>query len=582
MLGRPSATSMAVWARTSRAGNFHVVYGTEADKLTERSEAAKTDVADDNTGFVTLTGLKPRTKYFYKVIAQGQSDGPGGYFHTLPAADAVRNAPHNPDGLFNFSFEVGSCANQNPAHGIGHSLPTYTTMLREVRDKADFAIMNGDWLYEEQREYAPAAWLQQVGLPEANKPRIVELAPTITGVWENYKTYLSRAKNLSEWHAHVPSFFTFDDHELLNDLWGSATAGLRDRRTVFRDIGTRAWYDYLGWANPVTFKQDAHFGRAEFKAGSDVLFDAQADFTALDFNDLSNLMAHWGTPTAGVDDIKLDSQPGDPNAGVYDVVGVIDKNRLRIRPAARAGGSQSYSIGRYSFFKYSVANSDIFFLDTRSQRDLHDTKQPAKSGISMIGKKQREWLMDEMKKSKADFFFIVSTVTMMIPHVGSGGYAKHDNKDEAWTVFLEERERMIDFWDGLGKPVIVLTGDLHNSFAIKVTDRVWEFAAGPHNSVNHTIPDEGDRPANGRFKWGPRACEIRWSSFVQPDIPRAERHFPFYVVAQVNNVFNNPLKRGDERWIAYPQPQVVVQFYDGYTGDLKYAEAIAGKKEAKR
>ncbi len=83
--------------------------------------------------------------------------------------------------------------------------------------------------------------------------------------------------------------------------------------------------------------------------------------------------------------------------------------------------------GVWENYKYSVANSDIFFLDTRSQRDLHDTKQPGKPGISMIGKKQREWLMDEMKKSKADFFFIVSTVTMMIPHVGSGGYAKHEN-----------------------------------------------------------------------------------------------------------------------------------------------------------
>ena len=34
-----------------------------------------------------------------------------------------------------------------------------------------------------------------------------------------------------------------------------------------------------------------------------------------------------------------------------------------------------------------------------------------------------------------------------------------------------------------GKPVFILTADLHNSFAIKVTDRVWEFASGPLNSL---------------------------------------------------------------------------------------------------
>ena len=83
-----------------------------------------------------------------------------------------------------------------------------------------------------------------------------------------------------------------------------------------------------------------------------------------------------------------------------------------------------------------------------------------------------------MKRSDADIFFVVSSVNFMIPHVG-GGVVRASNKDDAWTVFLEEREELIRFWDSLGKPVFVLTGDLHNSFVIKITDRVWEFASGP-------------------------------------------------------------------------------------------------------
>lgn len=35
---------------------------------------------------------------------------------------------------------------------------------------------------------------------------------------------------------------------------------------------------------------------------------------------------------------------------------------------------------------------------------------------------------------------------------------------------------LIKFWESLNKPVIVMTGDLHNSFAVKVTDKVWELA----------------------------------------------------------------------------------------------------------
>ena len=50
-------------------------------------------------------------------------------------------------------------------------------------------------------------------------------------------------------------------------------------------------------------------------------------------------------------------------------------------------------------------------------------------------------------------------------------FARAD-KDDSWTAFLHERERLIDFWDGLGKPVFVLTGDLHNSFAVQVSERV--------------------------------------------------------------------------------------------------------------
>ena len=123
--------------------------------------------------------------------------------------------------------------------------------------------------------------------------------------------------------------------------------------------------------------------------------------------------------------------------------------------------------------------------------------------------------------------------------------------------------------------MFVLTGDLHNSFAIKITDNVYEFASGPHNSINHApMKDEGGRPANGRFKYGPRACDIRWSSYAMEDIPRANRTFPHYCVVHINNVFNNPIERDGDRWFAFPHPQVIFQFHDAYTGALRYSETF--------
>jgi len=571
ILGRLSHDGVGVWARTSRPGEFVVRYGTNPTDPDTRSAAVKTSLDHDNTGWVHLTGLQPNTKYFYQVEPVSGEPGPSGSFRTLPDAARFRDAALNPRGLFNFSFEFACGNNQTPGQGAGTSLPAFETMLRELPDRIHFSILNGDWLYEDQRDFTTRQWQQQVGTETL--PTVLQYAPTLTGVWENYKVYLSRGENLSTYHRYVPTFFTFDDHETLNDIWGAGTPGLRDRRAVFRDIGTQAWYDYLGWSNPARFSQDIHFGQAKLSASSDVLVDAAADFSKVDLRQAATLHVHWGGPTAGVNDNDLDGVGGDPNAGVYEIVEILDPQRLRIRPAAKEDGTPSYSIGRQSYYRFRVANCEFFCLDTRTNREMHDTQQPDKPGLSMLGKPQQHWLLDGMRQSDADFLFVVSSVNFMVPHVG-GGKIRATNKDDAWTVFLDEREQLIRAWDELGRPVFVLTGDLHNSFVIQITDRVWEFASGPHNSNNHWYTDEGSRPASGKFKYGPRECDIRWSTFFRDDIPREELQHPMYCVVQVNNVFNNPPQLGAERWVAFERPQVVFQYYDGRTGGLQYAEAI--------
>jgi alkaline phosphatase D len=578
ILGHVTHNSIRVWGRTLMPGNFEIVYQKEGASSTISKIPISTQLSDDNTGWATLTNLTPNTKYSY-YLQWGNRKSKGGSFRTLPDSKNYTNEKHNPKGLFNFRFEYGSCASQNPANGIGPSLPTYTTMLEKVKEDINFAVMNGDWLYEEKREYPASEWLKTNKINKKNQPKIVEHAPTVVGVWENYKSYLDKADNLAEWHRNVPSYFTFDDHELINDLWGAGTAGRRDRRTVFRDIGTAAWYDYLGWANPITFKKDIHFGNGKFKKDSDFLNDPKADFTQLDLNQMGNLHVHWGTPTAGVDDITLDSiDDGNPNSKVYDIVEVINKNKVRISPPAVANGSGNYSIARKSYSKFTVGNCDFFLLDTRTHREWHDTQQRDKPGLTLLGKDQREWLKQEMKNSDADFFFLFSSVPFMIPHIGAGGYAMASNKDESWTVFLDEREQLISFWEELEKPVFVLTGDLHNSFAVKITDQIWEFCSGPHNSVNHRLSDEGDRPKSGLYKFDQREMDIRWSSFVLDDIPRPQRLYPHYCVVQINNVFNNPKQLGDSRWVAYEHPQVIFQFYDGRTGEFRYSETVSTKR----
>ncbi len=580
MLGHVTDSSVRVWGRTSDPGRFEVRYGTAADRLDQTSPAAETVIGRDNTGVARVDGLEPGTAYHYQVWVNGRPHGLPGSFRTLPNAEVSRNEKHNPEGLFNFRFQIGSCANQNPLHGVGHRAPTYENLNRDWARRVDFHIMNGDWLYEELRAFPPEAWRLAQGV--ASFPRVVDVMPTIVGVWENYKLYLSRGVELAKWHRHVPSYFTFDDHELVNDIWGAGEAGKRHRRTVFRDIGTRAWFDYLGWANPVEHPQRVHFGKGKMEAGSNLLVDDEADFTRLPIDRMLNLHVHWGTPTAGVNDMKYDNDEGHPNSYVYDIVEVVDRNTLRLgMPAKVDDAAVSYSIGRQSYGKFRVANCEFFLVDTRGDRDMHDVRDRGKAGVSMLGKPQREWLLRSMRESDADFFFVISSVPFMIPHSGAGGVESDEaNKEEAWTGFFDEREGLIEAWESIGKKVFVMTGDLHNSFAIKVTDNVWEFCCGPHNSVNH-VPelDESGRPATGTFRFGPRECDIRWSSYILPDLPRLERLYPHYCVVQVNNVFNMPKELGGKRLVAYPHPQVVFQYYDGRTGELAYAESVSTARE---
>ena len=352
MLGRVEAHKMGVWARTARSGKFAVRYGTGAERLDSLSPAVETRVERDNTGWIHLAGLDSGTRYHYRLVwldGTEEIPGPGGSFQTLPSANDARHPQYNPEGLFNFRFEFACGNNQNTGGpgAFGWSLPAFATMLERLqgpdsRARIDFAILNGDWLYEEERAYPPEDWLRQVGLPPDRAPKVVDLMPNIVGVWENYKLYLDRGEHLGDWHRGVPSYFTFDDHEIVNDVYGAGEVGLRNRRPVFRDIALKAWYDYLGWSNPVDLSGEILFGRASFTAGGSILTDPEADFSQLAPREAATLHVHWGTPDAGVMDGPSDTEGGDPNAGVYRIVEVLDANRLKIRPPTPSGGFRTF------------------------------------------------------------------------------------------------------------------------------------------------------------------------------------------------------------------------------------------------
>lgn len=581
ILGRPGSRSMGVWARTARPGTFTVLYGRNKQTLNQATQPVRTTLAKDNTGWVLLEPLLPNTLYYYAVAAADETPPPDktGYFRTLPEPDLFRAVGRNPKGLFNFSFEIG-CGNLlKEGRCADPQLGLFDVALNKLGDKIHFAVQTGDFIYEDNkaRMLMPEQWVEEMGLSTRDIPGRIRIAPRLVGVWENYKRYLDKSPPLSRWHRHIPGWFMLDDHEILNDVQGTGEIGFRGRAACFRDMGVQAWEDYVGWANPVRFNQGIWFGKATLDQGSDILTDKEADFTSLDPSQAATLLVHWGTGSEGTLNPRLDRnpRPGDPNAGVYEIRDILDQHRLRISPPARHGGRSSYSIGRRNYFKTRVSNVAFFFVDTRSHRGLPAMNFKKVKDQTMLGTQQKNWLKESMAQSDADFLLVISSVNLMIPHKGKGGIIRsRESNDEAWTGFIEEREELIRFWETLNKPVLILSGDLHNSFAIKLSDKIWEFGAAPHNSLNHNLKSEGERPINGTFMSGPRECSIRWSTFFLNDTAPERRKQPVYTVVNVNNVFNNPMGNGAPSWVAYPHPQITVQFYNGFNGDLLYSESI--------
>jgi alkaline phosphatase D len=113
------------------------------------------------------------------------------------------------------------------------------------------------------------------------------------------------------------------------------------------------------------------------------------------------------------------------------------------------------------------SGADFFVLDCRQYRSPHrDADGPAKT---MLGARQKAWLKDGLRASRAPFKFVLSTV----PLHGPWG-------PDRWAGYPHERDELLAFVrsERIGG-VIVLSGDVHAAVDVDFGDGVREFIAGP-------------------------------------------------------------------------------------------------------
>ena len=585
MLGQPAATSMRVWVRTHAPGSFRVHVSDAFPPIAAGATIieGQTMAEADSTGFVTLEGLRPSTRYHYAIeTSVGVADirpNPDELwpsFVTLPAAESQADPLNNPSGRFNLRFSIGCCVRQLADGERGESMmdprvPAFRTLRRQHVGTADataFHIVHGDFLYEEADGDEPRTPARALYSPRQNG--------TEAGLANNYKLYLSRGRYLAETLRYLPLVATFNDHEAGSNLDGAGEVGLGDGSHLHRDRSLAMWQTYLGWTNPeAPHRQPLRFGSGHVDEGR--LVDPDGGFASLDLNAVSTLhigptLAGGHAPAAG---------RGGENVGVYAIASVDDDRTLTLdRPLSGDPNELvPYSIGTHHYFDQQIGNCHFFYLDTRGERtQWKGVKHVRSADRFILGETQRTWFLEAAKQSTADFLFVISPDPWTIYH--SAFHVRPErgavSKGDGFAGHVHEREILLEALDEIRKPVIIFTGDVHNSLSVRLTDNVWEMMAGPMNSAGHPLGTAGLPPLCGPFESAGRIVQIRWVGGYPDNVSYKRLRNIWYAVVQVNNVMtaSKPEGRGLQH-MSYDEPQVIVRWHDGFTGALAYAESIS-------
>ncbi|TWU46326.1 PhoD-like phosphatase [Rubripirellula tenax] len=559
LLGNPTSQSVRIWVRTHEPGSFRVRYGKSLPPDDRwKTVQGRTRDDHDRTGVVQIESLDANTAYFYLVEVNGKvadlrSDfaDPWPSFRTLPDASTCADPANNPHGLFNLTYAIGHCASQAPNNSGGQyeNTPAYDSIRHRHADEVSFGIVNGDVIYEEMRD------------------------GTIGGVRDNYKLYFSRGRSFANLFRRLPAMFTFDDHDVGWDIHGCGQVGLGEGRHLIRDIGLKAYEDYLGWANPNGRQRgNIRLGRGEVKRGDNVLHDADANFTSLSPAQVSTI--HLGNYTRGEKIVpRRDDAP--KNAGVYGLKRIIDATHLEFTPPAKASEQLDYSIGTHHYYDWRVGNSHFFALDTRGERSDRNAKDRSDPNLFILGDTQKKWLLDGIDNTDADFVFLISPDPWTIYHTAAHvGGDDTDDKGDGFPSFLHQRQELLDRLDAVEQTVIIFTGDVHASASVKISDNVWEMMCGPLGSTGHPIGTLGNPPNGGNWRSMDREVEIRWLSEFPNNMPYQEIRNTYYGIVQINNILQTGSPGGGYQFVAYDRPHVIIRWHDGYTGRLVYSETI--------
>lgn len=276
--GEPGPDSMLLWTRyvpsNGGAAKLRVEVSASADfaKIVSGGEMI-TGPWRDHTAKITVQGLQPGARYFYRFVAPDGSLSPVGQTRTLPEGNVRR-----------FGIAVFSCSNLPFGYfnAYGHAA---------ARDDIDLWVHLGDYVYE----YKKGAYGPESGAIDGRWPEPVTEMIHLADYRLRYASYRSDP-DLQALHARKPMLVQMDDHESTNNgresgaqnhqsdsegLWSDRKAAALQAFKEWMPVSETPWgsYDIGGLAT--LFRTESRLIARSDEPDIDALFEAANPAAAL-------------------------------------------------------------------------------------------------------------------------------------------------------------------------------------------------------------------------------------------------------------------------------------------------------------